>query len=402
VLHRKNAVTAFSPLEPALSERTEATDSSPIERPDVAELGTMIDGSVSRRPLGGLGRGLAGILDQTPGSEPLGFDSPGAGLGQLLGQQLSSKAATVRAFVVETALAAVAEAFGADGVVMTSRERSAPFAALSDHPGGNGVEHDGSAAAPSVALRLPPSWGLSSPALFAVYGIMWEMLQSERHHCSRCGISDQPLAYRQEKVDSYWAWFCRIDDPSVSVAAALVRAIPFDRHESDALARSMRSVASAVAPPSGPASPGRPRIPVATNVLVSANLDAINPADAITAEVTVRSDAPGIGLVGHGRVSSLAAARRARGSLASLTATGRGPDIETAVARAAANACHPQCRIRFAGSSDLDGNTISVVIVSDATGAPRLGVSVRPLGDYSGVAEAVFLAASPGGIPSDG
>ena len=86
--------------------------------------------------------------------------------------------------------------------------------------------------------------------------------------------------------------------------------------------------------------------------------------------------------------------------MASLTATGRGPDIETAVARAAANACHPQCHVRFAGSSDLDGNTIAIVIVSDSSGAPRLGVAISPVGDYSGIAEAVFLAATPGGIPS--
>jgi hypothetical protein len=379
-------VTAFSPLNPTDLE------ADPIGRQDV-------DDSVDRRPVGGLGRGLAGILEQGPSNDISGPEPPSAGLDQLLGRQHPSKAATVRTFVVETALAAVAEAFGADGVVMTSRERqihSPDDRLVRDDL--FGAESEGTS--PSLSLRLPPSWGPTSPALFAVYGNLWEMLTIERHHCSRCGISDQPLAYRQEKVDSYWAWFCRIDDQSVSLAAALVRAAPFDDEESDALARSMRSVASAVSPGGGrDVGAGWPAIPVATNIVVSADPDARDLSDAITAEVTVRNRPPGADRR-HPGVSSLAVARRSRGSLASLTATGRGPDIETAVARAAANACLPQCRVRFAGSSDLDGNTVSVVIVSDATGAPRLGVAVRPVGDYSGVAEAVFLAASPGGIPS--
>jgi hypothetical protein len=356
--------------------------------------GPSVRNIVDRRPVGGLGRGLAGILDQSPKGEVDTGDVGGAGLGLLVGQQSSSRAATVQAFVVETALAAVADAFGADGVVMTSRERP-------DRDDVPGAQTD----SPSLSMRLPPSWGPSSPALFAVYGNLWGMLNSERHHCSSCGQIDQPLAYRQEKVDSYWAWFCRIDDQSASVASALVRSTPFDEEESDALARSMRSIASAMSPVVG-RSPGdrKQNLPIATNVSVSPNPDSEDPTVAITAEVTVRNTSPAApGRSVHvAGISSLGAVRRSRGSLASLTATGRGPDIETAVARAAANACHPQCTIRFAGSSDLDGNTISVVIVSDATGGPRLGLAVRPVGDYSGVAEAVFLAASPGGIPSLG
>ena len=362
--------------------------------------------------MGGLGRGLAGILDQSPSGKAETLTEPSPGLGQLLGPQVSSKTAGVRAFVAETALAAVAEAFGADGVVMVSRDRAT---ATSDVPPSLlPVEgRAGEAEHSNLAHRLPPSWGLNSPALFALYGNLWEMINSERHHCSQCGVSDQPLAYRQERLDSYWAWFCRIDDQATSVAAALIRATPFDDEESDALARSMRSVATAVAPASGRninnIDTESTRVPVATNVVVTANLDTDDLANAITAEVTVRNSsgrtngngAKASTAVRNG-VHSLDAARRARGSLASLTATGRGPDVETAVARAAANACHPQCHVRFAGSSDLDGNTVSIVIVSDSSGAPRLGVAVRPVGDYSGIAEAVFLAATPGGIPSVG
>ena len=243
-------------------------------------------------------------------------------------------------------------------------------------------------ASPALALRLPPSWGPSSPALFAVYGNLWEMLTAEQHHCRRCGTSDRPLAYRQEQVDSHWAWFCRIEDQSVSVAAALVRLTPFDDAESDALARSMASVVTAVSPPvpdGGHPSDGLTT--VTANVSLSADLAGVDPANAITAEVTVQDPA---------RTSGTTS------GLASVTATGRGPDVETAVARAAANACHPQCRVRFAGSSDVDGRTISVVIVSDHDGAPRLGVSIRPVGDYTGIAEAVFLAASNGGFPRHG
>ena len=392
-----NALTILNSAQSNYSAAGATVGAGPSDAEDigvVTEFGLAPSQVVERRPLGGLGRGLAGILRQSPGGQSEVGDGAGAGLGLLVGRQPSSKAATVQAFVVETALAAVADAFGADGVVMTSREQTAP-----------GGVATAESISPSLSMRLPPSWGPSSPALFAVYGNLWEILNSERHHCSSCGSVDQPLAYRQEKVDSYWAWFCRIDDQSASVASALVRATPFDEEESDALARSMRSIASAVSPTVGRGPEDEwLNLPTATNVSVSPNLDSEDPAVAITAEVTVRntSRSPRARVVDPARIPSLETVRRSRGSMASLTATGRGPDIETAVARAAANACHPQCRIRFAGSSDLDGNTISVVIVSDATGGPRLGVSVRPVGDYSGVAEAVFLAASSGGIPSVG
>lgn len=353
----------------------------------------------TRRQLGGLGRGLAGILEVDPAQERISSDSGGAGLNQLLGQQFSTKVATVRAFVVETALAAIAEAFGAHGVVMASRERlpstaSGHYRYRSAARSGSAVrgDHDGEVAepnsSPTLALRLPPSWGPSSPALFAVYGHLWEMLTAEQHHCRRCGTSDRPLAYRQERVDSHWAWFCRIEDQSVSVAAALVRLTPFDEAESDALARSMASVVTAVSPPvPGGGQPTDVRTTVASNVSLSAELAGGDPTNAITAEVTVQNPS-----LPSGETPGLA----------SVTATGRGPDIETAVARAAANACHPQCQVRFAGSSDVDGQTISVVIVSDHDGAPRLGVSIRPVGDYTGVAEAVFLAASNGVFPRQG
>lgn len=345
----------------------------------------------TRRQLGGLGRGLAGILDVDPPQGKVSSENGGAGLNQLLGQQFSTKVASVRAFVVETALAAIAEAFGAHGVVMASRER--PSSTPSGHYRyrsaakgdvvGDPTEPNSS---PALALRLPPSWSPSSPALFAVYGHLWEMLTAEQHHCRRCGTTDRPLAYRQERVDSHWAWFCRIEDQSVSVAAALVRLTPFDEAESDALARSMASVVTAVSPPVPGGQPNEVRTTVSSNVSLSADLAGDDPANAITAEVTVEE--PGLGSGDNF-------------GLASVTATGRGPDIETAVARAAANACQPQCSVRFAGSSDVDGQTISVVIVSDQDGAPRLGVSIRPVGDHAGVAEAVFLAASTGAFPRE-
>lgn len=366
---------------------------NPVIGPAPQGAGSTQSGPVTRRQLGGLGRGLAGILEVESPPGKTASDGGGAGLDQLLGRHLSTKAASVRAFVVETALAAIAEAFGAHGVVMVSNERSRTtpsghYRYRSATQGGPADDHEESASSPALALRLPPSWGPSSPALFAVYGNLWEMLTAEHHHCRRCGTSDQPLAYRQEKVDSHWAWFCRIEDQTVFVAAALVRLTPFDDAESDALARSMASVVTAVSPPVHIGDePHDLKTKVASQVSLSADVSTADPENAITAEVTVQDSVRTQG-------TSL--------GLASVTATGRGPDIETAVARAAANACHPQCQVRFAGSSDVDGQTISVVIVSDHEGAPRLGVSIRPVGDHTGVAEAVFLAASTGSVPHQG
>ena len=72
---------------------------------------------------------------------------------------------------------------------------------------------------------------------------------------------------------------------------------------------------------------------------------------------------------------------------------GRGQDPAGAVARAAAKACRPRCEIEFAGASSMDGLLVTIVMIRDHRQALRLGFAVRPEGDHSGAAEAVFTAA---------
>ncbi|MEL7158086.1 MAG: hypothetical protein AAFN30_16025, partial [Actinomycetota bacterium] len=108
--------------------------------------------ALASRPKG-LGRNLAGILDDTIPSRRAGA---GSGLGQLLGGPSATTPPRVREFVTETALAAIADGFGAEAVAI-ARVDGADDAVVSS--------------------RLPPSWDESSSLTFELYGQLWGLLE---------------------------------------------------------------------------------------------------------------------------------------------------------------------------------------------------------------------------------
>lgn len=337
--------------------------------------------SALRRPAppSGLGRGLAGILEAPSTRERAELST---GLDQLLGPIARSRAAQLRPFILHAALTAVAESFRAEGAVLVLRP---------------GIAQDG-AGDPIMVTHLPPSWTANGSAMFELYGRLWSLSQVQPE--SDRTWSDQYL------IGEFNVWMARLPGLDGPVGVAFVRTTRFQPAETHALERSMASAVSALAPvgPRGddnsivpsvaerrsdstyPVGSRRRRRPPDAVFTASVTDDG----ETVVAEVTVRhSDGPDA-TVPEGDFESDGSSR------ATLTGTGRGADVATAVARAAANACQPQRRISFAGSLDVDTSTVTVVLVGglDLDGRPpRLGVSIRPSGDVTGAAEAVFVAA---------
>lgn len=347
--------------------------------------------SVLRRPAppSGLGRGLARILD-SPSTSDDGRAS--AGLGQLLGPIARSRSGQLRPFILRVALNAVAESFRAEGAVLALRPR------VAHSP--RSVTEPATSEEPTVVTQLPPSWTANSSAMFELHGRLWSL--SHIHQESDQTWSDQ---YR---IGEFHVWMVRLPGFDGPAGAAFVRTTRFDPAETHALERSIASALSALAPARRdseaiplsttgrpfdvhPSDPGQR--PAASEPVLTASVTAEG--DNMVAEVTFRrSD-----LVGDTTIREVAGDDGRAGSgvsgQATVIGTGRGPDATTAVARAAANACQPQRRVSFAGSLDVDGSTVTIVLVGgfDLDGRPpRLGVSIRPAGDVVGPAEAVFSA----------
>jgi hypothetical protein len=344
--------------------------------------------SALRRPAppSGLGRGLARILETPSAPEGTGAST---GLDQLLGPVARSRGLQLRPFILRAALTAVADLFRAEGAMLAlwagAASRSADTAA-------------GAAGEPVMVTHLPPSWTANSGTMFELHGRLWSLSQVQPE--SENTWSDQ---YR---IGDYHVWMARLPGTEGPVGVAFVRTGRFQPAETHALERSMASAVSALAPngvggQGGTNSPdagwgSNPDHPLGSGLWRSSDpvftASVTNDDETVVAEVTVRPpdgvDDGETGVSGGVGINDLVQA--------TLIGTGRGPDVATAVAQAAANACQPQRKVSFAGSLDVDGSTVTVVLVGglDLDGRPpRLGVSIRPSGDVVGAAEAVFAAA---------
>ncbi len=318
-----------------------------------------------RRSPGGLGRGLARILTDANTRPEVG-DRHRPGLVQLVGGRPSAKTTRVQRFVVETALATMADGFSLDGVVLATRGRESS-------------EHVGRSVGPvSLTASFPASWSVDSPALLQIYGNLWEDLQDERQSTGssvdRRGPTERvvPTEHRQIPVGRHWVWMARLDDGDQSTAAAAIRTASFSPLEAEALATVMGSLVAAC---SESAARAAARRLIQDNTAISLKSEGQD----VLAEVNAHWE--------------LAANGGPAGRPSRRTGLGRGPDPTTAVARAAAKACRPRCEIAFAGTSELEEGEVSIVMIRDQRQGLRLGYALREKGDHGGVAEAVFTAA---------
>ena len=130
---------ALSP-EPARS-----TDSISVAPASSAGAVAPAAGPTGRPGNGGLGRGLAGILGDER-SDRGGGHRAAPGLLQLVGAQVGPRVAEVGRFVVETALGSVADAFGAEGLILVGRSG----------PEGGSAESDGNGEAATDRPAISP------------------------------------------------------------------------------------------------------------------------------------------------------------------------------------------------------------------------------------------------------
>ena len=135
--------------------RPGSVDSDSAIRPDHAL--SAVAAPAATGPARGLGRGLAGILDDRL---DVNREVEGSGLEQLLGRSTPVDHPKIRQFVAERALGVIADGFDDEAVVICRRERRA-----------------GSA---MVSSRIPPSWRDGSTAIFELYGQLWNLLDTDR------------------------------------------------------------------------------------------------------------------------------------------------------------------------------------------------------------------------------
>lgn len=279
-------------------------------------------------PAGGsLGRGLSGILDQT--APP---DRAGAGLRLLLGPTRAVTPPRIRQFVVDTALAVIAEGFEADAVVFVRREDP-------DRP-------------PVVSSRIPPSWDEASGFTFELFGQLWRLLEAPG------AGDDEAAACCPIRVGPHHGWMSRRRSDAGDLVAAVVRNRPFSPAEQATLCRVVRSVTVAV---------GDRPLGVRRRLSASVTADG----DGWRAEVGVAS-----------------AGRAAPG----CTGYATGPRPELAVARAAAHLGRPPYSVAFAGCTRLDQAVVTIVVVNAPDSSPLLGLAVSDDDGPLGPAEAVLSA----------
>lgn len=334
-------------------ESTPVANTGPVEPVEGAASGAATNVGRNRPGPWALGRGLAGIL-HSPALDRSTNDKQQYGLDQLIGSEPAARSTELRSFVVDTALAVVADAFELDGLVVA-----------------------GGAGSPSsrfLATRLPPSWSAGSPVLFELYGRLHAALvpdgpdqRSEfrgRPHPSPDGpgLRNQGASTWQASIGSHRAWLVRIERADHPVVAAAVRRAPFSPPESQALATVLGSLASAL---SGDRSDVERRAVLRSSLSVSVD----------------RNESGATAIVGL------------TGPEGQRSASAVGPDVVTAVARAAADVCQPPRHVRFAGASAVDDHAVTIVIVGDGEGRLGLGFAVGPGDDAAGAAEAVLTAA---------
>jgi hypothetical protein len=329
------------------------------------------------RPPGGLGQGLARILGQDDDRSSAGQ----SGLHQLLGRGLPSTSKLVRDFVVETALGAIADGFDAEAVVITRRDGSGQLAVVSS--------------------RIPPSWAEATSLTFELFGMLWYWLDHASYAFASPG-SDQPAEGEAGPLgeSGRHLWIGCQPLATGHLAAAVVRGTPFSEVEEVTLGRLVRSVAVALGGEIPVLPPG-----ASLAVTVAAAPDRTGDGAAggrVAGDAAPGDDDPAVGrpaagpAVGGGGETTVEVCLDVAGERRRAEASGPTPELATA--RAAARLCDPSYEVSFAGQTEIDGSSVTIVLVDDGRGSAFLGLAVAERGDLTGAAEAVLSAVALGGL----
>ncbi|MGI9616463.1 MAG: hypothetical protein ACR2QO_26340 [Acidimicrobiales bacterium] len=297
----------------------------------------------SLRSQRGLGRDLAAILESS-----LDREAPAVGLTRLLGERRQSTP-SVRRFVVDVALAAIAEAFEVDAIVLARRR------------------HDGEP--PAISTRLPPSWDDDSGVKFELVGQVWRLLRDgpARPRPNLAGTlpaGKAAVVNESVTIGGLHTWIGGHCGTEARLAAAVARRTPLSEREQIALGRVVRSVASAIDDEPTP-------LPNGSRLSVSLSAPDAEPSR-----------------------PSIQAIVALRGGGERRTAVAEGPDADVAVAEAAVELAGASgaVTVGFAGRAAVEDMSVSIVVLDRSDDAPLLGLVVSDGGCGAGPAEAVFAA----------
>lgn len=259
--------------------------------------------------------------------------APGREVSALLGSSAVRNSPEVRRIVAELAVDAMSSAFAADGVLMARL-------------GADG-EVD------PLQTRLAGAWAQNDPLGFEVNGRLWNCLTERTSVQGQVAVGRLNVLLARHKIGG------------VVIASAVVRSRPFTTSEQEQLAALIRSAAHSTEVEAS--------LPEDARVSVSVVSDAVGVGEALTAAVDLTVD----GVVRTGR--------------------GRAATIDSAAAKATLDLFDVDAEVRFAGSTEVDGEHVTIVVLNGPAGT-AFGLAVTEPNAKRGAVEAAFSAAMSGGL----
>ena len=201
-----------------------------------------------------------------------------------------------------------------------------------------------------LQTRLASSWAPNDPVGFEVNGRLWNCLTERTSVQGQVPVGRLSVLFARHKVGP------------VVIATAVVRSREFTRSERDQLAGLIRSAARAT------------------------EVDSSLPEES-KLEVEVRSD-------DDGAFTSVVELEIDRGL---RSGAGTGSSAATATAMAAIDVFGLDAELRFAGSTVMDGDDVTIVVLNTESGTV-FGLAVSGPASGSGTVEATFSAAVSAGL----
>lgn len=199
-----------------------------------------------------------------------------------------------------------------------------------------------------LQTRLAGTWAPGDPLGFEVNGRLWNCLTERTSVQGQVPIGRLHVLFGRHKIGP------------VVVATAVVRSRAFSRAEQDQLAGLIRSAARATEVEDS--------LPESAGVRVS-----VTPGSETAASVDLEL---------NGRTHS---------------GRGTGGSVDEATAKAALDLAGIQADVRFAGSTQVDGDHVTIVVLHSSSGTV-FGLAVTTPGSTTGAVEATFSAAISAGL----
>lgn len=201
-----------------------------------------------------------------------------------------------------------------------------------------------------LQTRLASTWAPSDPLGFEVNGRLWNCLTERTSVQGQVPIGRLNVLFARHKIGA------------VVIATAVVRSRKFKQSEQDQLAGLIRSAARATEIEAS--------LPEASRVRVDLSA-ATDGATSAAVELVIEGS--------------------------TRTGLGTGASADTATAAATIDLLDVDVELRFAGSTIVDGDNVTIVVLAGSSGTV-FGMAITGAGSKNGAVEATFSAAISGGL----